>query len=320
MDGEELAIFREAVRQVAQRTSAEDLDKGLESLGWRDALRADRRAAISTLFELQGSANATSSALDFVLAEALGLDDDAISCVVLPALGSVEPPGRVAGEKVSVRGLATRAMARGERVCVVTKSAETYGCVTVDAGRLTARRLSGIDPELALVEVTGDVGAAPTASLTAPDAWSMAVALGRLALSQELLGASRAMLALACDHARERVQFGRPIAAFQAVRHRLAESLVAIEGSHAALAAAWDEGSELAASVAKAVSGRGARTVARHSQQVLAGMGFTMEHPFHRHLRRVLVLDQILGSSRSIMKATGEMLLRERSLPLVIPL
>ena len=59
--------------------------------------------------------------------------------------------------------------------------------------------------------------------------------------AHELVGASRTMLELAREHALERVQFGRPISSFQAVRHRLAETLVAIETADAVLAAAWDD-------------------------------------------------------------------------------
>jgi len=70
----------------------------------------------------------------------------------------------------------------------------------------------------------------------------------------------------------------------------------------------------------KAVAGRGARTVARHGQQVLAGVGFTTDHAFHRHLRRVLVLDQLLGSARLLTRELGEELLRTRRLPVLLPL
>ena len=47
--------------------------------------------------------------------------------------------------------------------------------------------------------------------------------------------------------------------------------------------------------MAKAVAGRQARTTARHCQQVLAGIGFTTEHPLHHYVRRTLVLDALLG-------------------------
>ena len=79
------------------------------------------------------------------------------------------------------------------------------------------------------------------------------------------------MLDLARAHALERVQFGRPIARFQAVRHRLADALVAVEALDAALGAAWDEPNPMTAALAKAIAGRTARTVATHCQQVLAG-------------------------------------------------
>jgi alkylation response protein AidB-like acyl-CoA dehydrogenase len=128
------------------------------------------------------------------------------------------------------------------------------------------------------------------------------------------------MLGMARDHALERIQFGRPIASFQAVRHRLAESFVAVEAADAALAAAWDDGSALGAAVAKAVAGRSARTAARHCQQVLAGIGFTTEHPLHRYVRRVVVLDRLLGDARSLTRSLGDDLVVRGSLPSILPL
>ena len=150
--------------------------------------------------------------------------------------------------------------------------------------------------------------------------WADAVAAGQRALAHELVGASRAMLELARTHALERIQFDRPIAQFQAVRHRLAESLVAIESAAGVADSAWDDGTPLAAAVAKAVAGRSARLVAKHCQQVLAGIGFTTEHPFHGFMRRALVLDRILGDTGSLTRAMGEELLRTRQLPPMLPL
>jgi alkylation response protein AidB-like acyl-CoA dehydrogenase len=74
------------------------------------------------------------------------------------------------------------------------------------------------------------------------------------------------------------------------------------------------------AAMAKAVAGRGARTTARHCQQVLAGIGFTTEHPLHRYVRRVLVLDQLFGSSKLLTKELGDTLLASRRLPPLLPL
>ena len=113
------------------------------------------------------------------------------------------------------------------------------------------------------------------------------------------------MLALAREHALDRVQFGHPIASFQAVRHRLADALIALDGAEAALLAAEDD---LGSLLAKAAAGQAALTAARHSQQVLGGIGFTAEHGLHRHVRRALVLDGLLGSALELTREAGALL------------
>jgi alkylation response protein AidB-like acyl-CoA dehydrogenase len=116
------------------------------------------------------------------------------------------------------------------------------------------------------------------------------------------------MLSLARQHALDRTQFGRPVASFQAIRHRLAETLVAIEGAEATLLAAAAEPDELGFLLAKAAAGHAALTAARHCQQVLGGIGFTTEHELHRHIKRALVLDGLLGSSRELTREAGKAL------------
>jgi hypothetical protein len=148
-----------------------------------------------------------------------------------------------------------------------------------------------------------------------------ALAAGRLALGWWLVGIGRGMLGLARQHAVDRVQFGRHISSFQAIRHRLAETMVAIEGAEAALLAARDipedsEGSHaLACLLAKAAAGQAALTATRHCQQVLGGIGFTAEHPLHRHVKRSLVLDGLLGSTRELTREAGAMLRAKGSAP-----
>ena len=164
---------------------------------------------------------------------------------------------------------------------------------------------SGLDPELGLL--TDD-----TSQMAVPNPWA------QIALGHEMAGASRRMIELARDHALGRVQFGRPISQFQAVRHRLAESHVAVEGALDLLDAAGRD--PALAPAAKAVAGRAARTTAKHCQQVLAGIGFTAEHPFHRYFRRVMALDQLLGSSRSLTRELGAEVLDQRRIRPVLPL
>ena len=143
------------------------------------------------------------------------------------------------------------------------------------------------------------------------------LAAGRRALGWWLLGTGRAMLAPARSHVLDRTQFGRPLATFQAVRHRLAETVVALDGAEATLVAAHDD---LGALLAKAAAGQAALTAARHCQQVLGGMGFTAEHGLHRHVRRALVLDGLLGSARELTREAGAILLETRSAPRLVNL
>ncbi len=140
------------------------------------------------------------------------------------------------------------------------------------------------------------------------EGYSVPLGAGRHALGWWLVGAGRAMLTLARRHALDRVQFGRPVASFQAIRHRLAETLVAVEGAEATLGAAAAEPDELSFMLAKAAAGQAALTAARHCQQVLGGIGFTAEHELHRHIKRTLVLDALLGSARELTREAGAVL------------
>jgi hypothetical protein len=134
------------------------------------------------------------------------------------------------------------------------------------------------------------------------------LAAGRHALGWWLVGAGRAMLALARQHALDRVQFGQPIASFQAIRHRLAETMVAVEGAEATLVAAAAKPDDLSFLLAKAAACQAALIAARHCQQVLGGIGFTAEHELHRHVKRSLVLDGMLGSARELTREAGTVL------------
>ncbi|NUU20021.1 MAG: acyl-CoA dehydrogenase [Streptomycetaceae bacterium] len=140
----------------------------------------------------------------------------------------------------------------------------------------------------------------------------VALAAGRRALAWWLVGTGRTMLELARTHVLDRTQFGRPLAAFQAVRHRLAETLVALDGAEATLAAA---DTDLGALLAKAAAGQAALTAARHCQQVLGGIGFTAEHDLHRHIKRVLVLDGFLGSTKELTREAGALVARDHTAP-----
>ena len=107
---------------------------------------------------------------------------------------------------------------------------------------------------------------------------------------------------------------------FQAVRHRLADALVAIEALDAALPRPPRTRDAADRRAREGVAGRTARTVATHCQQVLAGIGFTTDHPFHRYLKRTIVLDGLFGSADDIALDIGRAVLRARNVATLIEL
>ncbi|HEX2383926.1 MAG TPA: acyl-CoA dehydrogenase family protein [Acidimicrobiales bacterium] len=116
---------------------------------------------------------------------------------------------------------------------------------------------------------------------------------GATAYAAELLGAAHRMLDESTEYAKERVQFDRPIGSFQAVKHRLADMLVDVEGMRSAVYwAAWciaadHADASVAASTAKVWCSDAARRVVASALQVHGGIGFTWEHDVHLYMKRV---------------------------------
>jgi hypothetical protein len=250
------------------------------------------------VFRALGAADAAASVLDDVIVAAFGMEPRADLAVALPRFASADPP--------TTTGLATSR--------VTTAAAIVVAGTTVPMSDVEVTPAQGIDPRLGLHTVRVDAGAPASAD------WDEAVARGRVAVAHQMGGGCRAMLDLARTHAMERTQFGRPIARFQAVRHRLAESLVAVEALDSVLDAAGTDPGPMTAALAKAAAGRTARTVGAHCQQVLAGIGFTSEHPFHRYLKRTMVLDGLFGRADDILRDVGRQLLADRRAPALLEL
>lgn len=295
MDGAERDLLAATVAEAVQRP---DVDEALAQIGWLEMLAAEPVVAVEVVFRALGRADADASVLDDVVLAALGMEPGPERAAALPCFASADTPG--------TSGLAT-ARVRTATTLVVAGAA-------IPMSAVEATPAQGIDPRLGLHAYRVE-GVEPA---TAP--WETAVAGGRVAVAHQMAGACRAMLDLARTHALERTQFGRPIARFQAVRHKLAEALVAVEALDAVLTAADADPGPLTAALAKASAGRAARTVGTHCQQVLAGIGFTAEHPFHRYLKRTMVLDGLFGRADDIVRDVGHQLLGDRRVPTLIEL
>jgi alkylation response protein AidB-like acyl-CoA dehydrogenase len=123
----------------------------------------------------------------------------------------------------------------------------------------------------------------------------------RIALAAEQLGGAQRCLDTSVEYAKTRVQFGRPIGSFQAVKHRLADLLVRVESARSAVYwAAWcaavdDAECALAAPLAHAVATETYLQAAGDAIQIHGGIGFTWEHDAHLHLKRARGSATLLG-------------------------
>jgi alkylation response protein AidB-like acyl-CoA dehydrogenase len=136
----------------------------------------------------------------------------------------------------------------------------------------------------------GGAGAALAAALRA----------GALARAAEAVGAAQRVLELTVEHAKTRVQGGRPIGGYQAIQHACADLVRDVDTARGLLhAAAWRtaEGLPAAADVAmaKAYAGEACLAVARRGHQIFGAMGYSEEHPLHLFHKRMLAANQDCG-------------------------
>ena len=127
--------------------------------------------------------------------------------------------------------------------------------------------------------------------------------LARIALAAEALGGAEYVLEMTTEYVKQRVQFGRPIGSFQALKHRLADMMIEVE---AARSAAWyaacvaDEvPGELAeaAAIAKSYCCDAFYNCAANAIQLHGGVGFTWEHDAHLYFKRARATATLMGSS-----------------------
>lgn len=136
-----------------------------------------------------------------------------------------------------------------------------------------------------------------------------------VALANEMVGGAQALLASTVEYTKMRVQFGRLIGSFQAIKHRLADlhtdlELARVAAYQAAQALASDEDVSVNASLAKFVASEAYMTAAREAIQLRGGIGFTWENDTHLWYRRAKSSEVFLGTPAF----HRERMLREMSL------
>jgi len=286
----------------------------LEEMGWAEVRRSDPAGATTLLFTEQGRALAASRALD-----------DELLTELSPVLPTPNGPRTVIiplSEKPDGTGGVLLGPLDDIAEVVVPSSADGV----VELSLVPAKELDGVVMPADAFDPGGwflatEVPAAEV-RITAGDAWARAVAAGHRALASEITGVCEAALSMATAHPSAREQYGRPIASFQAVRHRLAEAHVWLTAARITTETAWsladgDDG-PWAARIAKLRAGRAQADLLRHTVQVLGAMGLTLESDMHRHVTRAAALDALLGDHRTLAETTGmDLLTGANARPLV---
>ena len=328
MTPDEVELLDAAVATMAARHDGPALTEALDGFGWLELLATAPEVVVPRILAAQGRLGTWSAAFHDVLAAGvgqLGPGLDPAGVTVVPPQPRASTAGRASGEAVVIDGLAVGARPGRDRLIVVaTDPGGETSVFRVAASDVAATAVQGLDPDLLIERLRGEVPAGAAVLARGAEAaawWSAAEAGGRRALCHHLAAAMGEMLQLALTHARERAQFGQLIGTFQAVRHRLAEAYVAVAAAEAAADAAWDSDDPgLAAATAKLVTSRAGALTVRHCQQVLAGIGFTAEHPFPRVMKRFVVLDRLLGSSSDLAPIVGRQLASAGTAPRLVEL
>ena len=155
-----------------------------------------------------------------------------------------------------------------------------------------------------------------TGHMPGPDPLEALQRMGAAVRSQQMAGAQERVLDLSLDYARERVQFGRPIARFQAIQHSLATLAGEVAAAGAAADAAVsaivrhgiDDGRALfAIAAAKIRAGEAAGAGAAIAHQVHGAMGFTREYSLHHSTRRLWAWRDDFGAESAWAMRLGKM-------------
>jgi alkylation response protein AidB-like acyl-CoA dehydrogenase len=188
-------------------------------------------------------------------------------------------------------------------VAAKTGKGTSLFAVKGDASGLTRTPLSTMDQtrkqaKLELADVPG------TLIGTEGEGWSVlerVLDLAAVALAAEQVGGAQLVLEMAVQYAKDRVQFGRPIGSFQAIKHKCADMLLEVESAKsAAYYAAWcasELNDELpsVASLAKAYCSEAYFHAAAENIQIHGGIGFTWEHPAHLYFKRAKSSELLFG-------------------------
>lgn len=224
----------------------------------------------------------------------------------LPGVPMTLQRGRLRGQAVAVPWASA-----AETVVTLADSDDgTVVAVACTGEGVTVHPTDCTDPAQPIADIDIDATPLLVAPVEPESAWATAL----LAVAADLVGAARAALNRSVEHAKSRQQFGKPIGAFQGVKHALADNYVSLERARSltyAAAARVDDPTTsptagwTAAALAKAAAGDAAVGCCRSAVQVHGALAQTWEHDLHLYLRHAWQGAASLGDSRALYHAAG---------------
>jgi len=200
--------------------------------------------------------------------------------------------------------------ATATEVAVVAAGDRGPGVFVIPGEAVSAVPSTVMDPTLPIaaltlsgVEVSGERVLVEPGDPSAERLVERALQEATTALSLSTVATCRAIFEMTVQYAKDREQFGKPIGAFQAVKHRLADCYLAVERAaslayFAALTIAEDDDRRaVATAMAKAAAGDCQRLLTRDGLQLHGGVGFTWEHDLHFLLKRAKSGDLLFGTA-----------------------
>ena len=172
--------------------------------------------------------------------------------------------------------------------------------------RFSAQPVATMDPTRRLARVQPSENHATEAIGADPGIADTAAIL----LAAEQIGAAERCLELTVEYAKSRVQFGRPIGSFQALKHRMADLYVAIAAASAVVADACDEPTATNAATARLAASEALCSVAAEGIQLHGGIAITWEHDMHLYFKRAHGSAQLLSSPRELLGQLGSEVLK----------
>jgi alkylation response protein AidB-like acyl-CoA dehydrogenase len=200
-----------------------------------------------------------------------------------------------AGSSIGALVLDPDYVVNGDIADVVVAASDSPGDQLTRWTRFSVQSVATMDPTRRLARVrpeqTEVIGADPGIADTAA-----------ILLAAEQIGAAERCLELTVEYAKSRVQFGRPIGSFQALKHRMADLYVAVAAARAVVADACDDPTPTNAATARLAATEALSIVAAEGIQLHGGIAITWEHDMHLYFKRAHGSARLLDSPRELLR------------------